>query len=267
MSQTPCERLFSEPQNAINGPLLYSPNAFGFELLPTPLLAQCADDYEDGERPAADPIGCRGLPATRGGIDRLLISLCERLIALGGGMIKGKQLATELRLPCTRSLRQLVAYGHVHHRLREIVGMPGEGYVWGPMRPGIYEVIAGNARKMGRCFFFNSTLYKKGRTAIEAAQLLLDFVGDAQPSQDRHGDELAAMVRAEGVTVEDVLSAVFEAITKSEAGKATLARLGNKHRRYLLSEADLADTEAQLASAQAQIQAARTAFQKLRPAS
>lgn len=255
--------LFGQAQTAINAPL----TGHGYELLPVGHLAQCADDYDDEDsRPPADPIGRGGLPADRGQLDAMLCNLCDRLIAAGGRALGGKAIIYELRLPCTRSLRLLVAYGHVHHKLRAIVGLPGEGYLWGEHRPGIYEKVANMSRQMGRGFFFNATLYGKGRPAVEAAQLLLDFVGDGRVNQrSRHGDELSAMVAAEGLTIEDVLGSIFETLTQTETGKATLTRLGTKHRQFLLTGEELAAMQTQMIAAQDQFRIAMDMMAKLRP--
>jgi len=199
-------------------------------------LAAHAKEYEreHNPRPSADPIGLGGLPDRREDLDELLLELCRRLIATGARSTSGKRLVEEFngRLRDTRSLRELVAYGHVHHRLRQIVGVPGSGYVWGDCNPIVYETMSVNARKMGRCFLFNSALYKCRPLAVEAAQLLLDFA--APDRQGDQGDELSALMAAEGVGIEQVLGTVVEMLSASDQGRQTLRSLGRRHAGVLI---------------------------------
>jgi hypothetical protein len=201
---------------------------------PTPHLPGTGAGYGKDPRVAADPIGRAGLPSTREGLNALLLDLCRRLISAGGSGLGGRRLALEMNLRGTRALRLLVAYGHVHHRLRQIVGVPGLGYKWGDFWPQIYKTMAAQARQMGRCFFFNSALYSHRPPAIEAAQLVLDFVGQAGDQSKPARDELSVMMAAENVGIEDVLSAVMELLADSHAGRAALVRVGRKHAQVLL---------------------------------
>jgi hypothetical protein len=191
-----------------------------------------ARGYDRRERTGADPLGLRGLPEHRADLDKLLAELCERLISLEGRKMTGRRLVEELRLRNTRALRLLVAYGHVHHRLRAIVGSPGEGYRWGEHCRGVYGIMAGHARRMGRAWFFISTLYGKGKPAVEAAQLLLDFVGEG--AAPRRNDELSALMAAEGVRAEDVVDALVESLAQTDRGREALSRVGRRHAGVLL---------------------------------
>jgi len=155
-------------------------------------------------------------------------------------------------------LRLLVAYAHVHHRIRAIVGVPGSGYCWGPNRDKVYEVMAAHARRMGRCFFFSAALYGRGTPAVEAAQMVLDFVSTRQPS-GQTPDELASMMQAEGVKVEHVLSAIIDHLAETPDGRKALKVVGAKHESVLVSQDVLARAEQSLASALSDLQAARRA--------
>jgi len=217
------------PQKPLNHGL------FAPALLPTPHLPESADDYEAGrERAAADPIGTGGLPRVRADLNSLLTELCRRLLTAAGQPIGGRQLVEELLLVDTRSLRLLVAYGHVHHRLRQVVGVPGTGYFWGDFRPDLYDVMRDHARRLGRCWFFNAALFGKRHAAVEAAQLVLDFVGDAPAMPRPENDELELMMKAEGVGIESVLSAIVELLAANEQGRAALVRIGRRHAAVLV---------------------------------
>lgn len=209
------------------------------------------------ERASADPIGLMGLPTRRELLNNVVVDLCYRL-ACSYRWLPGKRLAMELRLQDTRALRLIVAYAHVHHRIRAIVGVPGSGYAWGPNDPDTYAVMAAHARRMGRCHFYNAALYGKGTPAVEAAQMVLDFVGQDQP----HGetpDELAAMIQAEGVRIEHVLSAIIDRLSETDEGRRALRVVGDQHHSVLIPQATLDQAEQSLAAALAALRTARRA--------
>lgn len=231
-------------------------------LKPTPELAGRASAYGDErrDRPHADPLGLGSLPDTREDLNRLLLDLCRRLASAGGRNITGKHLVAELGLPDTRSLRLLVAYGHVHHRIRQIVGTPGSGYCWGDCRPGAYGDMAAASRRMGICFLFNASLYSRKPPAVEMAQMALDFTEQsAQAGKARTADELTAWLSTEGVTHADLIDAMVEMFAASDAGREALRRAGRKHRGVFLPAETLIRLERQLRDLQTTVQAVQTA--------
>jgi len=228
-------------------------------LKPTPLLPAFASAYDHKRaRAAADPIGMRRLPDDRAALNDLLLDLCCRLVAAQGVMMDGRRIVSDLQLSGTRALRLLVAYGHVHHRIRQIVGTPGEGYAWGDFDPTLLPRMAAHARRMGRCWFFNATLYGSKPPAVEAAQLLMEFVGDAGASHGRQ-DELSALMAVEGVGIEQVLSVVMEALSQTQPGQEALARLGKRHHQVLLPSETISRIEQGLEGVLADLRGARQA--------
>lgn len=230
-------------------------------LKPTPHLARRASAYSaDGKRrPAADPIGMSGLPDTRGGLNTLLLNLCERLASAGGRDLAGKQLAEELGLRDTRCLRLLVAYGHVHHRLRQIVGTPGSGYCWGDLRPEVYSEMAAASRRMGLCFLFNASLYSRRPAAIEMAQLTLDLAEkSARQEPDQVGtDELTAWLTTEGTTHADLVEAMVELFAQTKTGREALQNAGRNHPGAFFDAQAIREIEDRLQSALALVRAPR----------
>ena len=226
--------LFTQDGRPVDGPSTATAEP-AYRLLPTPKLPATAAGYGGRRREPADPVELRGLPRTRGELDRLLRSLCDRLIAALGDGLRGTELVVELELTGTRALRLLVAYGHVHHRLRQIVGVPGDGYVWGDCRPQIYAEMTGHARRMGRCWLFNATLYGRKPALVEAAQLVFDWVGGV-PGEGREPrrDELAALMATEGVGVEQLLGTLVSRLSKTDEGRQVLGRIGERHASVLL---------------------------------
>lgn len=228
-------------------------------LRPTPTLPQTAASYRHGRRPRsqADPIGLAGLPGDRGDLDALLVDLCRRLRAAGSVGLSGRRLADDLELPDTRCLRHLIAYGHVHHRIRQIVGVPGQGYVWGDANPELYRTQAAACHQMGRCHLFLSMLYRRRPAATQMAQLVLDFVrhgddGSAGPGeqQRRQPDELSAMMASEGVQVGDVIDALISQLASTDDGREILRRVGDRHAEVLIPAERLATARAALAQLQ-----------------
>lgn len=229
-------------------------------LKPTPHLASRASAYAaDGKRrPAADPIGMSGLPDTRSGLNGLLLELCERLASAGGRDLAGKRLVEELRLRDTRCLRLLVAYGHVHHRLRQIVGTPGSGYCWGDLRPESYGDMAAASRRMGLCFLFNASLYSRRPAAIEMAQLTLDLAErstGAKPTEKT--DELTGWLTLEGATHTDLIEAMVELFAKTQTGREALQNAGRNHPGAFFSARSIREIEDRLQSALALVRSPR----------
>jgi len=226
----------------------------------TPHLARHAGEYTGGRRrrPAADPVGLGGLPKYRGELNTLLLNLCERLASAGGRDLAGKQLVEELGLVDTRSLRLLVAYGHVHHRLRQIVGTPGSGYCWGDLRPEVYGEMAASSRRMGLCFLFNASLYSRRPAAIEMAQLTLDLAEQSTGQKPTDGaDELTAWLTTEGATHADLIESMVDLFAGSEAGLAALRNAGRNHPGAFFDEQALLEIEERLQSALALVRAPR----------
>jgi len=214
-------------------------------------LAEHAKEYRKRPRPAADPIGMAGLPETRDGLDRRLADLCKRLMAGTGGFIKGRRLAEDLALEDTRALRLLAAYGHVHHRIRQIVGIAGTGYCWGdsPFVPAdVYWTASGQARAMGRAHFFLAAIYGHRPAHVELAQLCLNLV---EPEPDQRRDELAAMLAADGVGTEELLDGMLSLLRAKPDGREILARIGSRHREVLLPAETIEEIQKHLAAVQA----------------
>lgn len=227
-------------------------------LRPVDHLPADGDLYQRMRRRAADPIGMAGLPNTRAALDDLVVELCQRLWSAGTDYIPGHVLAQELRLTGgTRSLRELCAYSHVHHRIRAIVGVPGSGYVWGPNDDRAYTIMQGQARQMGRCYFFLCALYGHGTPAVEAAQMLLDFVDVDGGDRRENPDDLATLMQAEGVHVDQVLSAIIDRLSETDDGRRVLHVIGQKHQSVLVSAAALGQAEQAMQQALAMIQSAR----------
>ena len=120
----------------------------------------------------ADCLGKRGLPAVRADLDALVEDLCCRVRAAGETGLRGRQLAAEMKLSGTRALRLLVAYAQIAKGRREIVGVPGSGYSWGPAAPDARRRMADHARKMGRDWFAKASVYQNA----PGKQLALEFV-------------------------------------------------------------------------------------------
>ena len=221
-------------------------------LLPTPLLPHNLAGYADRERAGGDPIGVGGLPATRRELNILLRDLCCRLISAAGSLVGGLRLARDLHLRDTRSLRLLVAYGHVHHRLRAIVGIPGSGYCWGDLADDprrVYDTVAAQARRMGQCWLWLATLYGRAPAQVELAQLVLGY---DQPGQ--RPSELAALLAADGVGQEEIIDAMIRVVAAQPSGRDVLRRLGDRHRDVLFTSQSLATIRDHLTSALAALQ-------------
>jgi len=140
------------------------------------LPATAAGYASNADRAAADPIGLRGLPCDRQGLDGLVVALCRLLRGRGVVGLGGPGVARVLGLTGDRAVRLLVAYGQVHHGLREILGMVGAGYFWGPAVPEARIRMVGHRRKMGRCWLFKSALYRRGDVGSTVVQLAFDFM-------------------------------------------------------------------------------------------
>jgi len=180
------------------------------------------------------PLGVRGLPAVRAELDAMVTDLCSRLAAAGDGGIRGSQLAEELGLEGnTRPVRLLVAYARTHHHRHEILGVPGEGYYWGPaVGPEAARRIANMARRMGRCWFFIGSLLKREGAAMATVQMIFDFMQTAPGSGEY--DDLATLVAAEGTSVAHVLDGIITRLGQSDEGRKALADIGRKHAEVML---------------------------------
>lgn len=188
------------------------------------------------QRAAGDPLGLRGLPESRGELDEKLRDLCRTLIYARGEFLTGPWIVRRIGLRDTRALRLLVAYGRVHHRIRQVIALPGAGYCWGEYRPDLYDSCASQARRMGLCHLFIAGLLKRRPPAVEFAQLALDFVRESgkRPDHTVPADELAVWMSAEDLTAADVLDAMIQAFGATDEGRAALAQAGRKHAAMLL---------------------------------
>jgi hypothetical protein len=189
---------------------------------PTPNLPFDASAYRHAnvKRISADPIGKGGLPDTRDGLNARLLELCNRLAAAGGAIVGAAQLCEEMALPADRSLRYLVAYGHVHHRIRELVGIEGVGYTWGGINTGAIEQAAAIARRKGLCSMFSASLYSHQPAAVQLAQLALDFKRDAMASDD--SAPIDAWMAGEDMTPGRIVEAFVDLLAATPEGVAAL---------------------------------------------
>ena len=200
------------------------------------------------ERTPGDPLGQRGLPETRYGLDFLAQDLCRRLQAAGSTGIRGRQLVAELALQDTRALRLLVAYARVHKHVHQIVGVPGSRYFWGDcFEKGLYKQAIADCQRRGRCYFFIAALHGRQGTAMAAAQMVFDWFEQQVPPEARRSDDLAALVAAEGVGVADVLDAIITRLAATAEGKKALADVGQRHAQVLLPAEVLARLATKLA--------------------
>jgi len=126
-----------------------------------PILADHAGQYDSGElrRPGGDPLGQRGLPRDRFGLDRVLEAMIGRLQRAGERGLPGRQLAEELGLT-TRALRLLRAYAEVHLGVWQVVGMPGHGYRWST-DPEDHRRAAADAERRGRCDMHRAGVHRR----------------------------------------------------------------------------------------------------------
>lgn len=199
------------------------------------LAAEAAEYGQDGRtRPAADPLGMRGLPDRRDALDGLWRGLCDRLAAIGPRAIEGRALVVQMGLRDTRALRLLVAYGRVWHHEHKIVGVAGSGYLWGGDDPKVYKAAAEDARRRGRCYLFLSALFRRQGSAMAIAQLALDAVGHGAGEAGPPADDLAALVAAEGVRIGDVLGALIGVLSETPDGREVLQQVASEHAAVLL---------------------------------
>ncbi len=189
-------------------------------------------------RRKGDALGRRGLPGDRAALDAMLAALCERLRTAGAVGIRGEQLAAEMALDKgTRALRALVAYGQVHHHIHQIIGVPGKGYYWGPAVDGLAARMIRSAERYGRDYLYKAALLKREGLAMAAVQQVFSFVEHAGPRPGGFDDDLAALAASEGVTVTDVLETFVARLRESDAGRAALAAVADKHADVLITAA------------------------------
>lgn len=182
-----------------------------------------------------DPLGLRGLPKTLGGLDSLVEMMRWRLEVIGEVGLSGRRLVGELHLQDTRALRLLVAYARVRKRIHQIVGVPGSGYVWGDCDStgDVYRHAMRQCRRMGRCYFYLWSLFRRKGIVAGMVQLAFDFATPPQAGKPAE-DELAALIASEGVSVGDVVEGLVAELAKTQAGQETLATIGRKHADVLL---------------------------------
>jgi len=214
----------------------------GTLLRATPTLAATAAEYSARKgriRPGADPIGIGGLPDIRQDLDGLLLDLCRRLIVAGGRFLLGRRIVEALGLVNERSLRLLVAYGRVHHHLRPIVGIYGEGYCWADLADNpaaVYALARGQAVATARCHLFLSTLFGRDDGAMGLIQLVFPFAA-TEPA-----DDLAALLTAKGIGHEQVLEAMIaHCRAAGEEGVQAIRRVAARNQDVLIPADRLAD--------------------------
>jgi len=219
----------------------------GTLLKATPTLAATAAEYHarlGRIRPGADPIGVGGLPDNRKDINQLLLNLCHRLVIAGGAFLRGDRLVAALQLNNERSLRLLVAYGRVHHHIRPIVGIYGQGYCWADLADNpaaVYVLARGQAVSTARCHLFLSTLFGRDDGAMGLVQMVFPFATTAP------ADDLAALLTAKGIGHEQVLEAMIAHCREAgEEGVAAIRRVAARNQDVLLSADHLADIRQRL---------------------
>lgn len=185
----------------------------------------------DDDRTAEPPATAKPLKKP---IPVLAREICGRIEAAGARGIGGKRLARDMGLKNDRQVRKVVSWARVHDHRHEIIGIPGSGYFWGPLLPpGKIRQIINYSRRMGRCWFYISSLLKREGTAMAAVQMALDFV-EHRPGDG--ADDLAALVVSQGITVADIMDAFMTELSRTEAGRAALAAAGEKHADLLMPQ-------------------------------
>ncbi|NLF31585.1 MAG: hypothetical protein GX591_11950 [Planctomycetes bacterium] len=171
----------------------------------------------------------------------LLRTLC-RWLRRAGTPLTGRRLAEALGLANTRELRAVIAYGRVVCGLREVVGIAGEGYTWGPADRTIYDTAAAQAREMGRCWLFLAAIYGRGRAEANMANLFLSFAATAEQRAAlglgaEACDELADLVDQGQMSMGGILDAILEFMTEHRAVyQRDLDRVARKHAATLVSD-------------------------------
>lgn len=201
-------------------------------------LAAHASAYERGQmdRPQGDPLGLRGLPRHRAGLDGLVRDLVATLQA--AGHLRSCQLVAALGIDDARALRLLVAYTRVHHGRHEIIGIPGEGYLWGES-PEAQLLAAKKARRMARCYLFISTLHQRQGVAMSAVGMLFDMM--EYRVDRRPGDDLSALLAADGASIADALEVFLRELAKTDDGQKVIADVVARNREIVLSESAVAE--------------------------
>jgi hypothetical protein len=222
----------------------------GLFLKATPTLPATAAEYHSRKgriRPGADPIGVGGLPDTRADLNDLLLDLCHRLVIAGGAFLRGDRLVGVLQLCDERSLRLLVAYGRVHHHIRAIVGIYGQGYCWADLTANPAEVYAlgrGQAISTARCHLFLSTLFGRDDGAMGLIQTVFPFAATAP------ADDLAALLTAKGIGHEQVLEAMIAHCRAAGVeGLNAIRHVAARNQDVMFSADRLADIRRSLAKA------------------
>ncbi len=229
--------LFTDEERLQNAPGTVADAAGPGLIHPTPNLPSTAAEYGHGRRTrvGADPIGLSGLPATREGLNARLLELCNRLAAIGGLRVNAQRLVEEMELSGDRTLRLLMAYGHVHHRIRELVGIEGVGYCWGADNPDAIAQAARIAKRKGLCYMFLSSLYGKQSLAVQLVQMALNF-RKADGQADGQADELDVWVAAENVTPATLVESFVSALSETPEGVDALQQAAHKRPGIFLSK-------------------------------
>jgi len=224
----------------------------GTFLKATPTLADQASQYKSCKgptRPAADPIGLAGLPDTRKDLNALLMDLCRRLVTAGGPIVRGDRLVAAMSLDNSRALRLLVAYGRVHHHIRPIVGIYGQGYCWADLADNpaeVYALARGQAIETAKCHLFLSTLFSRADDAMGLVQLVFPFAKIDAPGSD----DLAALLAAKGIDREQVLEAMIaHCRAAGDEGIAAIRRVAARHQDVMIPGDRLAAIRQNLQSA------------------
>ena len=202
------------------------------------VLPDNATEYIDGrfQRASADPLGYAGFPKHRAGLDSMVYDLCRWLENVGLTGLGGKKIAEHFwpQNSDPRKTRLLVAYARVHCHRHEIVGIPGQGYVWGDLDPDIYKKAIIDNEQRARDYFFIAALHRRQGVAMSAAQLVLDFMEHNVPAESQHNDDLAALFAAEGTSIADFLDAFMQRLAETADGRSALQRAGEKHSDLLI---------------------------------
>lgn len=211
-------------------------------------------------RARADAIGARGLPDRRYDLDELVVRYVAWLIA-EPDIVRGRDVAAELGLPGTRAVRALTAYARVHHRIADLVGLPGAGYCWAHNVPRSRDRAARAARRNGLDDLFLAALYEGRRPGAAIGQMALRFTGSLPAEVDEDTGEAVAYATVaaadHGETLTAMLVDLVSELRQHEAGRRALAVAGEAHRDVLVPVETLEDLEGQLAGMLAHVRQAR----------
>ena len=197
----------------------------------------------------------RGLPSSDAEVAGLVRELAARLRAAAPGIISGGRLAEALALPDTRALRGLVAYARFGHGIREIVGIPGRGYLWAGGDKAVLQAQSDLADRMGRCWFAISAQAAEGGAEIAMAEQLLRWFPAALERAGGPGppaDDLADVMARDRATGGGLLDRLLQHMTAHrDVYGADLERVVSRHGAILVRAETLVHARQAMADAMA----------------